>query len=68
VPEHGEALRVRDLKAADASVSARAIDLLRFVSFKLSDSNGNIEDFFTPNYLRADYNRRSSEAHLFNKP
>ena len=66
--EHDEALRVRDLKAADASVFTRAIDLLRFVPFKLSDSNGNIDDFFTPNYLQADYNRPSSEAHLFNKP
>lgn len=63
--EHDEAVRVRDLKAADESVFIRAIDLLRFVPFTLSNSSGNMDDFFTPNYLRVGYNERPSEAHLF---
>ena len=63
--QYDEAMRARDLRAADATLFSRAIDLLRFVPFKLSSSNGNMDDFFTPNYLRADYNEPSSEAHLF---
>ncbi len=66
--EHDEALRVRDLKAADASIFMRAIDLLRFVPFTLSNSSGNIDAFFTPNYLRPGYNQPPSEAHLFDTP
>ena len=63
--QHDEAMRVRDLQALDATLFSRAIDLLRFVPFKLSSSNDNMDDFFTPNYLRADYSEPSSEAHLF---
>jgi hypothetical protein len=63
--QYEETQRVFDLKAADASVFTRAIDLLRFVPFKLSNSSGNLDDFFTPNYLRAGCNEVPSEAHLF---
>jgi hypothetical protein len=63
-----EMQRMLDLKAADASAFTRAIDLLRFVPFKLSSSDFNPDDFFTPEYLRVDYNRAPSEAHLFDKP
>jgi hypothetical protein len=63
-----EMQRVLDLKAADASIFTRAIDLFRFVPFKLSSSDSKADDFFTPNYLRTDYNRSTSEAHLFDKP
>lgn len=60
--------RMLDLKAADASIFTRAIDLLRFVPFKLSSSDSKADDFFTPNYLRTDYSRSTSESHLFEKP
>jgi hypothetical protein len=65
IKQKDDAMRVRDLQAADATFFSRAIDLLRFVPFKLSSSNGNMDDFFTPNYLRSDYNAPSSQAHLF---
>jgi hypothetical protein len=65
VKQQDDAMRVRDLQAANATFFSRAIDLLRFVPFKLSSSNGNMDDFFTPNYLRPDYNPPSSQAHLF---
>jgi hypothetical protein len=48
-----------------ATFFSRAIDLLRFVPLKLSSSNSNMDDFFTPSYLRQDYNAPSSQAHLF---
>jgi len=70
-----ETIRVRDemqrrldLKAANTSVFTRVIDLFRFVPLKLSSSDITADDFFTPNYLRADYNRPTSEAPLFEKP
>jgi hypothetical protein len=63
-----EMQRMLDLKAADASVITRAIDLLRFRPFKLSSSDGKADEFFTPNYLRPDYNGPTSGAHLFDKP
>jgi hypothetical protein len=63
-----EMQRMLDLKAVDASAFTRAIDLFRFVPFKLSSSDSKADDFFTANYLRSDYNRLTSEARLFDKP
>jgi hypothetical protein len=62
--QQDDAMRLRDLQAAEATFFSRAIDLLRFVPFKLSSSNGNMDDFFTPNYLRPDYNAPSSQARI----
>jgi hypothetical protein len=61
-----EMQRTLGLKDADASIFSRSIDLLRFVPFKLSGSDSKADDFFTPNYMRSDYNRPTSEPHLFN--
>jgi hypothetical protein len=63
--QYDEAMHARDLRAANETLFSRAIDLLRFVPFKLSSSNGNMDDFVTPNYLRTDYSEPSSETHLF---
>lgn len=63
--QQDDVMRLRNLQAADATFFSRAIDLLRFVPFKLSSSNGNVDDFFTPNYLRPDYNAAASQTHLF---
>jgi hypothetical protein len=65
VKQQDDAMRIRDLQAANATFFSRTIDLLRFVPLKLSSSNGNMDDFFTPNYLRPDYNAPSSQADLF---
>jgi hypothetical protein len=53
-----------ELAAMNTTPFTRAIDLLRFVPFRLS-TNPN-DDFLMPNYLPPDYNRSSPEAHLFN--
>jgi hypothetical protein len=65
IKHQDHAMGVRDLQPANATFFSRAIDLLRFVPFKLSSSNANMDDFFTPNYLRPDYNAASAQAHLF---
>jgi hypothetical protein len=57
--------RTLDLKAADASVFTRAIDLFRFVPFQLRSSDVRADDFFTPNYMRPDYKSPAAEARLF---
>ena len=66
--ERSEAQGLLDLNTAKESAFARAVELLRFVPFRLSDSDSKLDDFFTPNYLRAGYNRSTSEAHLFDEP
>lgn len=63
-----EMQRMLDLTAADVSVFTRVIDLFRFVPIKLGRSDGKADDFLTPNYLRPDYNRTTSEGDLFDKP
>jgi hypothetical protein len=65
VKQQDDAMRIRDRQTANATFFSRTIDLLRFVPFKLSSGNGNMDDFFIPNYLRPDYNAPSSQAHLF---
>lgn len=65
VKQQDDAMRIRDLQAANATFFSRTIDLLQFVPFKLSSGNGNMDDFFTANYLRPDYNAPASQAHLF---
>jgi hypothetical protein len=65
INSHDEARHSFELRRANESVFTRAIDLLRFVPFKLSSSDIKSDDFFTPNYLRVDYERPLSEAHLF---
>ena len=57
-----------ELRTANESVVTRAIDLLRFVPFKLSRSDMKSDDFFAPNYLRGDLDKPVSEAHLFDNP
>jgi hypothetical protein len=56
--------RTRELMALNANPVTKAIDLLKFLPFRLS-INPN-DDFLMPNYLLPDYNRSSPEAHLFN--
>jgi hypothetical protein len=56
--------RIRELTALNANPVTKAIDLLKFIPFRLS-INPN-DDFLMPNYLLPDYNRPSLEAHLFN--
>jgi hypothetical protein len=63
-----EAQHALELRTAHESVFSRAIDELRFIPFKLSSSDMKSDDFFTPNYLRLDYNRPASEAHLVDNP
>jgi hypothetical protein len=53
-----------ELHASNESFFSRAIDPLRFIPFKLSGSDMSLDDFFTPNYLRADY-AAPAETHLF---
>jgi hypothetical protein len=57
-----------ELHTAHESVFTRAIDELRFIPFKLSSSDMKSDDLLTPNYLRLDYNKPVSEAHLFDSP
>jgi hypothetical protein len=60
--DHGR--RTRELTALNADPVTKAIDLLKFIPFRLSiDPN---DDFLMPNYLLPDYNRFWPEAHLFN--
>ena len=56
--------RTSELTALNADPFTKAIDLLRFLPFRLS-TNPN-DDFLMPNYLLPDYNKSSPEAHLFN--
>ena len=65
--EQTEARQARDFHVANQSPFDRTLDLLRFVPFKLSsgDIKAEADDFFTPNYLRADYNRRIPDSELF---
>jgi hypothetical protein len=56
--------RTRELTALNADPFTKAIDLLKFIPFRLS-TNPN-DDFLMPNYLLPNYNRPSPEAHLFN--
>ena len=65
---HDEMQHSLELHTAHESVFTRAIDELRFVPFKLSSSDIKSDDFLTPNYLRLDYNKPLSEAHLFDSP
>jgi len=68
INSHDEAQHSFELRTANESVFTRAIDLLRFVPFKLSSSDMKSDDFFTPNYLRVDFDKPVSEAHLFDNP
>jgi hypothetical protein len=56
--------RTRELTALNADPVTKAIDLLKFIPFRLS-INPN-DDFQMRNYLLPDYNRSSPEAQLFN--
>ena len=56
--------RTRELTALNADPVTKAIDLLKFIPFRLSSSDPN-DDFLMPNYLLPNYNRPSPEAHLF---
>jgi hypothetical protein len=56
--------RTRELTALNADPVTKAIDLLKFIPFRLS-INPN-DDFLRPNYLLPYYNRSTPEAHLFN--
>ena len=65
---HEEMQHSLELHTAHESVFTRAIDELRFIPFKLSSSDMKSDDSLTPNYLRLDYNKPVSEAHLFDSP
>jgi len=65
---HDEMQYSLELHTAHESVFTRAIDELRFIPFKLSSSDMKSDDSLTPNYLRLDYNKPVSEAHLFDSP
>jgi hypothetical protein len=65
INSHDEAQQSFELRTANESVFTRAINLLRFVPFKLSSSDMKSDDFFIPNYLRVDFDNPVSEAHLF---
>jgi hypothetical protein len=56
--------RIRELTALNSDPFTKAIDLLKFIPFRLS-TNPN-DDFLMPNYFLPGYNRFSPEAHLFN--
>jgi hypothetical protein len=64
INKHYEFQRTREFENANKDIFSRATDLLRFVPFRLSNSSGNIDDFFTPNYLRSDH-VAPPDAHLF---
>jgi hypothetical protein len=55
--------RIRELTALNADPVTKAIDILKFIPFKLSINPA--DDFLMPNYLLPDYNRSSPEAQLF---
>ncbi|HEX4696775.1 MAG TPA: hypothetical protein VH254_03805 [Candidatus Udaeobacter sp.] len=65
INSHEEAQHSFELRTANESVVTRAIDLLRFVPFKLSSSDIKSDDFLTPSYLRVDFDKPGGEAHLF---
>ena len=65
---HDQMQHSLELYTAHESVFTRAIDELRFIPFKLSSSDMKSDDFLTPNYLRLDYNKPVSEAHLLDSP
>ncbi|HEX4653132.1 MAG TPA: hypothetical protein VH227_02700 [Candidatus Udaeobacter sp.] len=65
INSHDEAQYSFELRTANESVVTRAIDLLRFVPFKLSSSDIKSDEFLTPNYPRADFDKPVGEAHLF---
>jgi hypothetical protein len=64
IQRQDDGTRARELTALNANPVTKAIDLLKFIPFRLS-INPN-DDFLMPNYLLPDYNRSSPEAHLFN--
>jgi hypothetical protein len=64
IQRQADGRRTRELTALNADPFTKAIDLLKFIPFRLS-INPNA-DFLMPNYLLPDYNRSSPEAHLFN--
>ncbi len=64
INSHDEAQYSFELRTANESVVTRAIDLLRFVPFKLSSSDMKSDEFLTPNYLRVDFDKPVAEAHL----
>ena len=68
INSHDEAQHSFELRTANESVFTHVIELLRFVPFKLSGSDMKSDDFFTPNYLRVDFDKPVSEAHLFDNP
>ena len=65
IQQQDDGRRIRELTALNADPFTKAIDLLKFIPFRLS-TNPNV-DFLMPNYLLPDYDRSSPEAHLFNK-
>jgi hypothetical protein len=67
INSHDEAQYSFELRTANESVVTRAIDLLRFIPFKLSSSDMKSDEFLTPNYLRVDLDRPVGDAHLFDK-
>jgi hypothetical protein len=56
--------RIRELTELNSDPFTKAINLLKFIPFRLS-TNPN-DDFLMPNYFLPGYNRSSPEAHLFN--
>jgi len=56
--------RATEFSALNANPGTKAIDLLRFIPFRLSTSPD--DDFLMPNYLLPDYKRAQLEANLFN--
>lgn len=55
--------RIRELTALNTDPFTKAIDLLKFIPFRLSTNPD--DSFLMPNYLLPDYNRSSPEADLF---
>lgn len=65
IQRQDHARRTLELTALNANPVTKAIDLLKFIPFRLS-TNPN-DDFLLPNYLLPDYNRSTPEADLVSR-
>ena len=66
ITRQSDSQQVLVLHEANQGTVDRLLDLTRFVPFKLSDSDMSSDEFFTPNYLRPDYDRPPPDLQLLN--
>lgn len=60
---HDDARRKLELETANSPLFSKAVDLLRYIPIRMSQSDGG--DFFLPSYLTPGYREVPAETHLF---